>query len=67
VVTLERTRPTDVAGRRSALQRRDGWLRSVGSGAVVVTDGRDPDAELSLRRFTESLGDEVWTLDVDPD
>jgi len=67
VVTLERTRPTDVAGRRSALQRRDGWLRSVGSGAVVVTDGRDAEAELTLRRFTESLGDEVWTLDVDPD
>lgn len=66
VVTLERARPGDVAGRRSAMQRRDGWLRSVSAGAVVVTDGRDTDAELLLRRFTESLGDDVWALEVDP-
>jgi hypothetical protein len=66
VVTLERTRPADLAGRRSAMQRRDGWLRSVSAGAVVVTDGRDTDAELLLRRFTESLGDDVWTLEVEP-
>lgn len=65
VVTLERSRPGDLAGRRAAMQRRDGWLRSVSSGAVVVTDGRDPDAELLLRRFTESLGDDVWTLELD--
>ena len=66
VVTLERTRPSDLAGRRAAMHRRDGWLRSVSSGAVVVTDGRDAEAELLLRRFTESLEDEVWTLEVDP-
>jgi ribonuclease HI/uncharacterized phage-like protein YoqJ len=66
VVALERARPSDVAGRRAAMQRRDGWLRSVSSGAVVVTDGRDTDAELLLRRFTDSLGDDVWTLEVDP-
>ena len=66
VVTLERTRPTDLAGRRAAMQRRDGWLRSVSAGAIVVTDGRDAEAELLLRRFTESLGDDVWTLEVDP-
>lgn len=66
VVTLERTRPTDLAGRRSAMQRRDGWLRSVSDGAIVVTDGRDAEAELLLRRFTEALGDDVWTLEVDP-
>jgi ribonuclease HI len=66
VVTLERSRPTDLAGRRAAMQRRDGWLRSVSEGAIVVTDGRDAEAELLLRRFTESLGDDVWTLEVDP-
>lgn len=66
VVTLERSRPADLAGRRTAMQRRDGWLRSVSTGAVVVTDGRDAEAELLLRRFTESLGDDVWTLEVDP-
>ncbi len=66
VVTLERARPADLAGRRAAMQRRDGWLRSAGVGAVVVTDGRDAEAELLLRRFTESLGDDVWTLEVDP-
>jgi ribonuclease HI len=66
VVTLEQKRPTDGAGRRSALARRDGWLRSVAAGAVVVTDGTDPEAELLLRRFTEALGDEVWTLELAP-
>lgn len=65
VVTLERSRPGDLAGRRAAMQRRDGWLRSVCAGAVVVTDGRDPDAELLLRKFTETLGDEVWALELD--
>ena len=65
VVTLERSRPTDLAGRRAAMQRRDGWLRTAAMGAVVVTDGRDAEAELLLRRFTESLGDDVWTLEVD--
>jgi len=66
VVVLERTRPSDGAGRRAALARRDGWLRSVCAGAVVVTDGVDAEAELVLRRFTEALGDEVWTLETDP-
>ena len=66
LVTLERARPADLAGRRAAMQRRDGWLRSVSAGAVVVTDGRDVEAELLLRRFTESLGDDVWTIEVDP-
>lgn len=66
VVTLERSRPGDLDGRRSAMARRDGWLRSVSTGAVVVTDGRDSDAELALRRFGEALGDEVWPIEVEP-
>ena len=66
VVTLERKRPTDGAGRRAALARRDGWLRSVSQGAIVVTDGRDPEAELALKRFTDALGDDVWNLELDP-
>ncbi len=66
LVTLERTRPADLEGRRAAMQRRDGWLRSASAGAVVVTDGRDTEAELLLRRFTESLGDDVWSIEVDP-
>ncbi len=66
VVTLERKRPGDGQGRRAALARRDGWLRSVSSGAIVVTDGRDPEAELLLKRFTEALGDDVWPLEIDP-
>jgi ribonuclease HI len=66
VVTLERKRPADGPGKRAALARRDGWLRSVCTGAVVVTDGVDPEAELLLRRFTESLGDEVWTMEIAP-
>jgi ribonuclease HI len=66
VVTLERKRPADLEGRRGAMARRDGWLRSASVGAVVVTDGRDAEAELALRRFTDALGDDVWTLEVEP-
>jgi len=38
----------------------------VSSGAIVVTDGRDREAELLLKRFTEALGDDVWPLEIDP-
>ena len=65
VVTLEKQRPTDADGRRAALARRDGWLRSVSIGAVVVTDGVEGEAELSLRKFTAALGDEVWQVELD--
>lgn len=64
VVTLERRRPLDLEGRRSALQRRDGWLRSVADAAIVVTDGHDPDSELALRRFEAVLGDGLWDVSV---
>ena len=63
-MTLERGRPEDAGGRRDALARRDGWLRSSMSGAVVISDGRDPEAELLVRRFTDALDDEVWMLDL---
>jgi ribonuclease HI len=66
VVTLEKKRPTDGQGRRAALARRDGWLRSVSTGAIVVTDGVDAEAELALKRFTDALGDDVWNLELDP-
>lgn len=64
VVVLERSTPPDPEGMRAALARRDGWLRSVSAAAVVISDGEDPEAELALRRFEESLGDEVWFLDL---
>jgi len=65
VVTLEQKRPTDTTGRRSALARRDGWLRSVSVGAIVVTDGVEGEADLALRKFTDALGDEVWQVELD--
>lgn len=65
-VTLERRRPADLEGRRAAMARRDGWLRSVSAGAIVVVDGRDAEAEATLRRFAQSLGDDVWPLEIDP-
>lgn len=75
VVTLEAKRPRDGQGRAAALARRDGWLRSVSSGAVVVTaePGRQLSAAASkaaaaaqdqLTRFGKVLGDEVWELSV---
>ena len=60
VVTLEKQRPVDVNGRRTSLQRRDGWLRKVADAAIVVTDGEDPDAELAVKRYGDAVGDELW-------
>lgn len=60
VVVLERRRPPDLEGRRGSLARRDGWLRSVADAALVISDGRDPDAELALRRYGDAVGDELW-------
>jgi uncharacterized phage-like protein YoqJ len=65
VVTLEKSRPRDKAAMTSAIARRDGWLRSVADIAVVLTDGRDPEAEQSLQRWEKALGDDVWRLDVE--
>lgn len=65
VVTLERRRPSDLEGRRAALARRDGWLRSVADAALVVLDGDDAEAELAARRFRESVGDELWEYELE--
>lgn len=70
VVTLESKRPTDAAGKTAALGRRDGWLRSVSIGALVVTDSsgsgtgsdRGGGGNDQLAKFVRVLGDEVWDL-----
>jgi len=63
-ITLERLRPADLDGRRASLQRRDGWMRSVADAAIVVSDGRDIDSELAVRRFGGAVGDELWELSI---
>lgn len=60
VVTLERKRPVDLEGRRSSLQRRDGWMRSAADAAIVITDGNDPEAELASKRYGDAVGEELW-------
>ena len=65
VVTLEKKLPSDATAKRSALGRRDGWLRSVSLGALVVTDGVNGEADLQLNKFTQALGDEVWQIELD--
>ncbi|MFV0317550.1 MAG: ribonuclease H [Microthrixaceae bacterium] len=64
VVTLERSRPADAEGRRKALGRRDGWLRSVADQAVILTESGD-DTQAEHKRWTKALGDDVWNLEVD--
>lgn len=76
VVTLESKRPTDGAGRTAALARRDGWLRSVSSGALVVTaDAAAKRSSVSskavaaaqdqLDKFSRTLGEDVWEVPVE--
>ncbi|MEX0768663.1 MAG: RNase H family protein [Microthrixaceae bacterium] len=64
VVTLEKKLPADAAAKRAALGRRDGWLRSVSLGALVVTDGVNGEADLQFNKFSQALGDEVWQLEM---
>ncbi len=63
-VTLEKKLPADATAKRAALGRRDGWLRSVSLGAIVVTDGVNGEADLQLNKFTQALGDEVWQIEL---
>lgn len=64
VVVLEKTRPVDADGRRKALARRDGWLRSVADQVVFVMVPGDGAAEESLSKWTRALGDDLWLLEV---
>ena len=63
-MTLEKKLPADATAKRAALGRRDGWLRSVSLGAIVVTDGVNGEADLQLNKFTQALGDEVWQIEL---
>lgn len=65
LVTLEKKLPADAAAKRAALGRRDGWLRSVSIGALVVTDGANGEADLQFNKFCQALGDEVWQIEMD--
>lgn len=64
VVTLERKIPATNADKKKSLARRDGWLRSVSSGAIIMTNEQDKASQDLHRRFVDVLGDEVWELQV---
>lgn len=64
VVTLERKIPATNADKKKSLARRDGWLRSVSSGAIIVTNEQDAASVDLHRRFVDVLGDEVWELQL---
>ena len=75
VVTLEAKQPSDAGAKSAALARRDGWLRSVCSGALVVTaeqvgagasrkSNAVAAADDQLARFTKALDEDVWELPV---
>jgi len=64
VLTLEKKLPVGAEAKRAALGRRDGWLRSVSLGALVVTDGVNGEADLQLNKFSQALGEEVWQIEL---
>lgn len=54
VVTLESKRPPDTRSKVASLARRDGWLRSVSAGALVVTADVDLVGEAISRDVHEA-------------
>ncbi|MEA2715839.1 MAG: ribonuclease [Actinomycetota bacterium] len=61
VVQAKKPATKQLAG--AALRRRDGWIASHASEAVVVWDGDDPGVGRSVRALQDALGeDEVWVI-----
>lgn len=65
VVTLESKRPPDTRSKVASLARRDGWLRSVSVGALVVTADADlagsvvSDDSGEAKRVTDAANDQL--------
>ncbi|MFQ5556182.1 MAG: ribonuclease H [Acidimicrobiales bacterium] len=64
VVQLERRVPESKQRAGQALDRRNGWLRSVADEAVIVWDGTDRRVGELVRAFDRAMPDEVWVLEV---
>ncbi|NIR39967.1 MAG: hypothetical protein GWN79_20845, partial [Actinobacteria bacterium] len=64
VVRLERTVPATPQRAGQALDRRNGWLRQVADEALIVWDGRERRVGEQVRSFEQTLGEDVWVLDV---
>lgn len=64
-ITLESKRPEDPSAKLAALARRDGWLRSVSVGALVVTADADTIGSLGttdrrgVRRAVDAAQDQL--------
>ncbi len=61
---LERTVPATPQRAGQALDRRNGWLRQVADEALIVWDGRERRVGEQVRSFEQTLGEDVWVLDV---
>lgn len=62
VVVLDKAVPTTTAEVAKSFARRDRWLQSNGSEAIVVWDGAHNGVERQVRSFERALGDDVWIL-----
>ena len=63
VVRLQRATPDTPRAAGQALDRRNGWLRTVADEALVVWDGRERRVGEAVRALERDLGDEVWVVE----
>lgn len=62
VVQLERKTPDTPQRAGQALDRRNGWLRTVADEAVIVWDGTERRVGDLVRRFEQEMPDDVWVI-----
>jgi len=62
VVRLENKVPRDNRAAGQALDRRNGWLRTVATEAIVVWDHDEPRTGALVARLEQSMPDDVWIV-----
>jgi len=63
VVRLEKKVPGDNKAAGQALDRRNGWLRTVATEAIVVWDRREPRIGTVVAALERALPDDVWIIE----
>ncbi|MEM9466175.1 MAG: ribonuclease H [Actinomycetota bacterium] len=62
VVRLEKKVPTDNRAAGQALDRRNGWLRTVATEAIVVWDHEEPRMAKVVGALEQTMPDDVWIV-----
>ncbi|MEQ8840702.1 MAG: ribonuclease H [Acidimicrobiales bacterium] len=62
VVLLERKAPDTTSRAGQAMDRRNGWFRTVADEALIVWDGTERRVGEMVTRFEQEMPDDVWVI-----